>query len=67
MNCWRGSAIRDLDSPLGSGMLYTASASGGPRYLHTSPIDEILVTLPEHYAHGSAHAEGRLKMFYDER
>jgi len=38
-----------------------------PRYLHTPSIVEILVTLPEHYAHSSAHAEGRLKMFYDER
>ncbi len=38
-----------------------------PRYFHTPPIDEILATLLEHYAHSSAHAEGRLKMCYDER
>jgi len=30
-------------------------------------VVEVLVTLPEHYTHGSAHAEGRLKMRYDER
>ncbi len=31
------------------------------------PVVEVLVTLPERYAHSGAHAEGRLKMFYDER
>jgi len=36
-------------------------------YIHNNPVEEGLVTLPEHYAHSSAHAEGRLKMFYDER
>ena len=39
----------------------------GSCYFHLHPVAEGLVTLPEHYAHSSAHAEGRLKMFYDER
>ena len=35
-------------------------------YIHNNPVEEGLVTLPEHYAHSSAHAESPLKMFLDE-
>lgn len=35
-------------------------------YIHNNPVEEGLVTLPEHYAHSSAHPESVLKMFGDE-
>ncbi len=36
-------------------------------YIHNNPVNEGLVTLPEHYAWSSAHPESPLKMFEDER
>jgi len=35
-------------------------------YIHNNPVKEGLVTLPEHYAYSSAHAESPLRMFGDE-
>ena len=35
-------------------------------YIHNNPVKEGLVTLPEHYAYSSAHAESPLIMFGDE-
>lgn len=35
-------------------------------YIHNNPVEEGLVTLPEQYAHSSAHPESVLKMFGDE-
>ncbi len=35
-------------------------------YIHNNPVEEGLVTLPEHYAHSSAHPESPLTMFMDE-
>ena len=34
-------------------------------YIHNNPVNEGLVTLPEHYAWSSAHPESPLKMFED--
>ncbi len=34
-------------------------------YIHNDPVNEGLVTLPEHYAWSSAHPESPLKMFED--
>ncbi len=34
-------------------------------YIHNNPVTEGLVTLPEHYAWSSAHAESPLKMYED--
>ena len=35
-------------------------------YIHNNPVEEGLVTLPEHYTHSSAHPESLLKMFGDD-
>lgn len=35
-------------------------------YIHNNPVEEGLVTLPEHYAYSSAHPESVLKMFGNE-
>lgn len=35
-------------------------------HIHNNPVEQGLVTLPEHYAHSSAHPESVLKMFGDE-
>jgi hypothetical protein len=32
-------------------------------YMHTNPVEEGLVTLPEHYAWSSAHPDSPLRMF----
>ncbi len=34
-------------------------------YIHSNPVQEGLVTLPEHYALSSAHPDSPLKMFED--
>ena len=36
-------------------------------YIHNNPVNEGLVTLPEHRAWSSAHPENPLKMFEDEK
>ena len=35
-------------------------------YIHNNPVAEGLVTLPEHYAHSSAHPDSPLTMFGEE-
>ena len=32
-------------------------------YMHNNPVEEGLLTLPEHYARSNAHPESPLRMF----